>query len=233
MSRKTLVCICAILIVVGVLGIIGCRLFEDKDQNNNSKSYSIIDGEEYVIYERDDSHDSYELVESDEKISFDYPQFNIDSEDAKKINDTIKEKYEEAYKNIFDPTKTEGCIGVKKDNKIYSETHVIYYSYDVYENDKIVSISLTEHMSTRCASGGEYFKGYVINKETKKAMTNEELVNMFNVDKQNIINNYNKQASIVSRDSAKTIEDIILVVKDGKLYYVEYYGDGSGLAEVK
>ena len=228
--------IALILIGLGILCMFVAAGFyllkDDKKEpattNNESlTTYHIVDGEEYTIYEVNDSN---KLVESTEKLSFDYPLLDIDSTDAKKVNEDIKKKYDDAYNDMFS-VEAKGCVAVKKDNKTYGSAHVVYYKYDVFENDKMIAIALTQVVSTRCASGGEYYFGYAIDKTTNKIMTNTELTSYFNVNNETVINGYNEQAKNVNGDPAATIEDVMLIVKEGKLYYVEYYGDGSGLVD--
>ena len=65
--------------------------------------------------------------------------------------------------------------------------------------------------------------GYVIDRENKKVLSNEEITKLFNYDGTKIIRDYNSAidglACMTSDDKVTSVNNIDLYVRDNKLYY--------------
>ncbi|MBP5683634.1 MAG: hypothetical protein J6X02_00070 [Bacilli bacterium] len=208
------------------------------NKNNKSKeqektyNYRIIYGEQFNVYGREDE-DEVEPNLRDWKISFMYPMFDIDSDDARKANEDIKKLYDEAYAlNMEHEYSKDGCIAIKKDDKYYGGSHIYSYSFDISENDRFIAITLINEVSTECAGGYNYYKSYVIDKTTKNKMTNSQLVKYYNLDESKIIEAYNEGSTIFDYDPIKSIDDARVAVYKDKLYVVKI-GNGETIEEIK
>ena len=109
---------------------------------------------------------------------------------------------------------------IKKNGKLYSgEYSMTALKYNISENDKYLSILIGEKRIAICGDTGTSYLGYTINKETKKLMSNSELLAMFNAtkDEKLFINTYNETAQSLGESNAKSIDDLRLYVYDDKL----------------
>jgi len=246
-NGKTILIATLVIIIVGLIGfIVYDKCFnkeapsvkpeeqkeEKKEEKTTKEAYHLVDGETFDVYGMTSGEDT-ELTKRDKTISFVYPVFDIDSDDAKEANAKIKEKYDTAYKtNLESEIDENGCIAIKKDGKYYGGSHIYSFSYNVSNNDKFISIALTENQDTECAGGYHSYYGFVIDKTTKKAMTNKELITYFGGDETNVINIYNRNADTFNYKKATTIDEVELVVIDGSLNVV-CHGNGDELELVK
>lgn len=239
-KRKNLEIIVLGFIIVALLGVLIYLLFIKKDnpteppkpqdnqqvENNqsqieNRKLYHIEDGEKYTIYDFDGEN----FISSRQEISFSYPVIDIKDKTIEEINLEIYNQYKEDNDTNLRQVSQEGCIAIKKGDKYYSGEHIIYDSYRIFETNDYLSIVIIQTIDTNCASGGNFYKGYVISKSTKKVMTNEAIIKMFNANEQELINNYNQNADTVGYDKAKNINDVPIYIYENKLATISRGGD--------
>ena len=203
----------------------------DNNQNNETGEkeekkplYHIVDGEEATILDTINSSPNDKI-----SISFDYPQFDIDSEEIKEINTAIEKIYKRDYDINFSREINEFSeFGIEKNGKYYCngpeeareacEFH--YITYNISSNDDYLAIYFTENIYCHCSGGSNIF-GYVIDKKTNKVLTNSEIVKLFDKNEQDVIDEYNKHidgvACLDESDKAKTINDVKLQIENGEL----------------
>ena len=146
----------------------------------------------------------------------------------KNVNKKIYDKYQEDYNTNLRTVSDEGCVAVKKNDNIYGFHHVFYDEYKIFETDSYLSIVIVDSAYTECAGGYSHYNGYVINKESKKVMTNAEIIKMFNAKENVFIDEYNEAANIFDNNRATSIEDMEIFVLDGNLL-VAIPGNGDTL----
>ena len=174
-----------IMLAFIVGGFFTMRYFTDhketKENKNNNTQQEIdlrIDkGKDYFYYDNEE-----EIIASME-IEYLEPVFNI--EGAEEINAKLKEEVQNLKKTIKyynDSELPEGNLG--NEEKIYS---LNYRDYREFSYDKYLSLAILDY-SYDLVNGSIplHLDSYVINKETGKRFTNEELLNIFNVTEDKI-----------------------------------------------
>lgn len=227
-NNKNGIIVFLVVIIIALMGAVVYFAFIKKDkpselskpqdnisiQENESKnSYHIVDGEEYVIYNSASS--------TNKKISFDYPQFDIDNNDLKRANNEIKKLYEEKYNNLFKNSinPDDGDYYVNKNNKQYGSSEVYIPEYNISETDKYISILILNVRHCNC-SGETNGYGYVYDKMNKKLLSNEEILNLFNVTPQDFIQYYNQYGGCqADNDSISSLDNQKILIKDKQLYF--------------
>lgn len=132
-------------------------------------------------------------------ISFQKLTLNIDSYDAKKINNKLSSYY--------------------NDTISFKEDGIHWYYYDVIESSKYLNIRIMESSTVPNAGSLEnvFVEDYNINKETGKIVSNEELKREYSatVSDDNIIDYYVKDSGCTD-DECDGLKDIVSTV----LYYI-------------
>ncbi len=197
--------------------------------SNSDKLYHIEDGEKFNIYGMTPGLED-NLVPRDIEISFAYPVIDIDSAEVKNINQKIANQYKEDYNTNLrsEFNKANDCVAIKSGNKYYGSSHIYYDTYKVFEKDNYLSIVVVKKAYTECAGGYNYYTGYVIDKTTKKVMSNAEIVKMFNANEKVIVDKYNENAGVFGYAKATSVDDIELFIYDGNLAAV-IPGNGDSL----
>lgn len=205
---------------------------QEEKKEDQKEVYHVVDGEKFDVYGKTPGEET-ELTKRNQTISFVYPVIDIDSEDAKIANEKIKKVYDTAYQNNLNAEADKNaCIAIKKDGKYYGGSHISSISYDVTNNDKFIAITLIGREDTECAGGYKSYSSFVIDKTTKKAMTNKELVTHFGADETKIISLFNRDADTFGNEKANTIEEVDLVIIDGVLNVVQH-GNGDSVEPAK
>ena len=244
-NGKTILIATLVIIIIGLIGfIVYDKCFnkeaapvkpqEEKEEEKEEKKevYHVVDGEKFDVYGKTPGEET-ELTKRNQTISFVYPVIDIDSEDAKIANEKIKKVYDTAYQNNLNAEATaDACIAIKKDGKYYGGSHISSVSYDVTNNDKFIAITLIGREDTECAGGYKSYSSFVIDKTTKKAMTNKELVTYFGADETKIISSFNQNADTFGNEKANTIEEVDLVIIGGVLNVVQH-GNGDSVEPAK
>lgn len=244
-NGKTILIATLVIIIIGLIGfIVYDKCFnkeaapvkpqEEKEEKKEDQKevYHVVDGEKFDVYGKTPGEET-ELTKRNQTISFVYPVIDIDSEDAKIANEKIKKVYDTAYQNNLNAEADKNaCIAIKKDGKYYGGSHISSISYDVTNNDKFIAITLIGREDTECAGGYKSYSSFVIDKTTKKAMTNKELVTYFGADETKIISLFNRDADTFGNEKANTIEEVDLVIIDGVLNVVQH-GNGDSVEPAK
>lgn len=204
----------------------------DKQTSESKKLYHIVDGDDATIW------DSYE---DNILVSFDYPQFDIDSKEIENINLSIKDAYQKAYSHNFKvevSQDTDIPLVIEKDGKYYCDSYnednyceFEYIIYDISEGEQYLAISFTKKVDCHCGVGQQYW-AYFIDKETKRILTNSEIVKKLNKNEQFIINEYNEYIDNIgcyddntkASMKAKTIDDIKFYIENNELLFVKTDG---------
>ena len=184
--------------------------------------YHIVTGEKATVFDRTDGKEF--------DVSFSYPQFDLDIEGIDEINARIAKEYHDTYDMNF-KVSVDGNpeYGIRKDGKNYctkstsdATCEFYYLSYDITESDKFLAIYFTKNRYCHCNGDIIHF-GYVIDRENKKVLSNEEITKLFNYDGTKIIRDYNSAidglACMTSDDKVTSVNNIDLYVRDNKLYY--------------
>ena len=213
-----------ILIVLGLAGFIVYDKVINNKPNDNIESkelYSIKKLTDKVTYT---GKNDLEIINGE--IIFAYPVININSEEIRNVNNEILKEYQDAYSFINsnytkEVSETPICqFTIKKNGKLYSgEYSMTALKYNISENDKYLSVVIEEMHITMCGCGSTSYLGYTINKETKKVMSNSEILELFNASNlENVfVDAYNENAQSIGLGNAKSIDDLRLYVYDGEL----------------
>lgn len=164
----TMVLLVVVLVLVMVAGIIGGLLIsgnrdkvtnivnqgtEKREENKASKK---IDESKPWVYDADYLKENKKIYQDSAKtekyaVNSDkdlvVPYININSDDAKKVNETIKALYEKYYEKYGEEKVTP-----------YGDKIKVYYhyglEYDKYENDNILSVIITLYEGETVVDGG-------------------------------------------------------------------------------
>jgi len=184
-----------------------------KEENKIEQVEKLDDSKDYYYYEKTEqfaelvcanegydpsigmSVDEYfkniDFFTKDSMIEFKYPVINIKSEDVKKINLDIERKIQ-SLKNeyTYNPYNfEEGCMKYTliDSDKVHSDLHLQYYSYEIFESDNYISINEFDNATTGCASGWhDIINSYIIDKNTGKQLTKDDIVELYDVDTKNL-----------------------------------------------
>lgn len=230
----TTVFICATILLGGYV-IYDKVLKKDVIQTNdghkeNGKLYHVEDGEKFMIYGKN-LLENDQLINRNIEISFAYPVIDINTDEIKKVNSEIYEKYQSSYRsNLNNKVTSSSCVAIRKNDQFYGGSHILYNTYRVYETSNYLSIVIIDEKYTECASGNIGYVGYVINKDTKKLMTNKEILRLFNAvnNEKVFIDEYNKAANIFEYSKITNIEDANVLIYDNKLM-LSIKGNGESL----
>ena len=199
---------------------------ENKSEVNDDKLYHIEKLDNAITYEGYQSNKVFTTGE----ISFDYPVIDIDSDEIKKVNAEILKIYCESY--LFEESKISNGHFFKlyKNSKSYGTTSDIKSAkYYISEGSNYLSIIIGIEDNHIVGESSLNYIGYVINKKTKKIMSNREILEFFNATKdENAYINENNQDYMDTK--ANSIEDLKLYVYNDKI--VLCYLGGSGLSEM-
>ena len=218
MLGVTFFCVLSLLLLAildkGV--IFGERIIKRQSTNNSSalNYYHIVDGEDFVLYSAD--NEVYEKL-----ITFDYPQFDIDGLDS--INNSIKELYENHYKElkVVENVEDHGYYLVKDNKKYVNDNELFLLKYKITDTDRYLSIYIEDHRYEN-ASGITNGYGYVYDKLNKKIMTKDEILKLFNSSEKEFIEYYNKYAGCKAdgnKDNITSIDEIGIYVIGEKIYF--------------
>lgn len=131
-----------------ILKIEGAKILRNVKKIDNTKGL--------VYSAREYETDNYaNVIDKTFHNYYEYPAINIDSEDAKAINEEIKEKY--------------GFTKEQEEELFFMELEVI--TYDYYINDKILSVVVMEG-----GNDSTWTSSYNIDIETGKRISNEDLI---------------------------------------------------------
>ena len=220
-KKAVIVLLVFTLVLAGILVFVFCcgkkeevkpEPKQEEKKEDNTKLYTIVDGEKYDLYNNN---------EKVTVISFVYPQFNIDSADAKKANEAIKKVYDDDYNDLFKAKVTDQFdfnYYVKKGDSYYGSSEVFVPEYNISETDKYISISI---VNTSNCSGIIEGYGYVFDKTTKKLLTNEEILKLFNKTASDFITYYNKHAGCEPNggENIKSVDEATIFIKDKEIYF--------------
>ena len=226
-KENTRLIICIVILIFIVLGLVGFIVYDkvvNNKPNDNIESkelYSIKKLTDKVTYT---GKNDLEIINGE--IIFAYPVININSEEIRNVNSEILKVYQDVYSFIdSNYTKkvddTAMCqITINKTGKLFGgENTVSPLRYIISENDKYLSVVIEETHITMCGCGSTSYLGYTINKETKKVMSNSEILELFNASNlENVfVDAYNENAQSIGLGNAKSIDDLRLYVYDGEL----------------
>lgn len=187
---------------------------KEQDKNIDHRLYHIVDGDDYVLYT------DGTIVEN--KISFDYPQFDINTDEFRRANSEIsnlyKQRYDSLLKESINPTDAEYYIS--KNGSKYGSSEIFIPSYNISETDKYLSILIIDKRYCNC-SGQISGYGYVVDKVSKKLLSNEEILKLFDVSKQDFINYYNEYGGchIDNDNKISSLDNQKIFIKDKELYF--------------
>lgn len=226
-KKNTGLIVCIVILILIVLGLVGFIVYDkviNSKPNDNIESkelYSIKKLGDKVLYT---GKSDLEIISSE--IIFAYPVININSKEIRKVNSEILKVYQDVYSFIDsnytkEVSETPMCqITINKNGKLYGgENTVSPLRYIISENDKYLSVVIEEMHITMCGGGSTSYLGYTINKETKKVMSNSEILELFNAsnDENVFVDAYNENAQSIGLGNAKSIDDLRLYVYDGEL----------------
>lgn len=228
-NSKTIILIVITMILILAIGIGGGFLLANKENNANNtntteiktnkqeqtKTSKKIDESKPWVYDANyGENKTNKVVENDNNSNKDLkvPYINIDSEDAQKANEEIKNIYEEMYSKYGDKTS----YGAK----------IIYLSdYKFYENGNILSVVLrTGDAVINGGAGTSKTYIYNFNLETLKNATLKEMAVLCGFNSESDVENKVKQWEKKQEELAKANPDKVAAqmmgVVDGQ-YFVD------------
>lgn len=159
------------------------------------------------------------------KIKFSYPVINIESNDTKRINEEIKNIISDNidnFKNSLENATDSFCIAVKVNDSIKVTSDISWNEFDVYETKKYLSIVVFSHLYNPCGSSGiEVKKTYIIDKDSKKEITNKEILKEFNISESNLF----KDLSEAYKKSDYVTEEFKFIGNESYYSVVDNNGD--------
>lgn len=176
--------------------------------NNNKDLYYYEYGERYGIIEDDEIGIS--------SLEVKYPVINIDSDDVKRINNEIKNKaleLKDTYLSYVGNSNYEEdeeltCTIIKIGSSKLEIEHVEYYTYEFMESDNYLTLIEWSRGDTSCSGGWNYYTNiYVINKETGKELSQEEIVALYNYREKDIIDSYKR--TLINDYNEEDIDDML------------------------
>lgn len=238
MKKNKMLLIVAILVVVAIIMVVIISLRDNNSvvKNNNEITNNTetslantknnggkINEDKYYIYQQDSYDLVYQAKSFSKKIRI--PFINVNSEEAKKLNDELKKSFEEAKESV----KSEGRSSFSYKNMNY-EANVF--------NDELVSVIINEANQIVPGETINEYKVYNFDIETGKLLSNKEtlekiniidldniiianLTKEYNEGKQNMQDNPNLIIDIVQ--SYETLEELLSDIKydiDTDMLYV-------------
>ena len=208
-------------------------------QNDDNKTSKKVDESKPWVYDAEYMKDKEEkektssenkTYKASEEIKL--PYININSEDAKKVNEEIKTMFDKAYEDFG---KLEEGLDLATGKKIIRDDWFSYkkYKYNAYENNNILSIVIEKYDVHVPGDGGREYIIYNFNLDTLKLATIEEVGKACGFNSESevkekvsiVIENEGEEAGILDRawDGKR-----IFIDKNGKLSFViqgPAYGD--------
>lgn len=124
-------------------------------------------------------------------IIFTYPKLTINSSDSDLVNQNIRNQIDnliESYHN--NEGQDWGCVSYEINDKTILTTHFIYYSYDIYKVRDYLTIIVTKHAKTSCATGSSDFViSYMIDSSGKLA-SKDEIISLYGFDEESLKDSY-------------------------------------------
>ena len=227
-----------ILLALGCATLLVCGCDKKVDEQDEKKLYSIVPGEKYELYSHLHLYGRPEYQNENDIIDFSYPQINIDSDEIRKVNESIRKSYEE-IKKYLPKEEGNGCICIKSgDRYLCNGEHLKSEEYGFYETEKYLTIELISRSRTYCAGGGFEYTIYTLDKEAKRILSIDEILNAFKFNKntyeQAVKNKYNETYGI-ELDNFEYVEvgiynnDSLIVVIPGMDTDDVYTYDGKTL----
>ncbi len=162
---------------------------DQKELNNN---YEIKTLKSYDLYEATyDNEDHYKMTKDDNMINIEYIIINYDTDSINKFNQENKEyadKLLKSYYDLLNNTNPEDmdCACIKDNDKYGCSDHLDSLEYKVKETSKYLLVEKAEYAYTFCATGFVGFNYYTIDKDSKKVLSNEDILKEFNYNDQDV-----------------------------------------------
>ena len=195
-------------------GYIVCDKCFNKDEPKEPEKQDVPVEKNNVVKKIDESKPwyymeeiaSYEIFndgETTKKITYEYPVINIDSSDAKKINENLKKQSvdaEKAFINQGYPTAV-ACSEISEED-IPSLPYIIVdgtkkylayydpYKYRIKETEDYVTIVSEETINVSC-DWWPHVDVYVVSKTTGKELSQKEIAEAYGYNYEEILQKYN------------------------------------------
>lgn len=236
-NKKIVYCVIAVLLLL----FVGYFVYSKVSKNN---LYHYVNGEVYGVVEYGDDMGNFNL-------QLKYPVIDIEGEDVKKINTDIKQRaldLKRNYENLDNPLIDVGVIScpiVTINNSKYELEAIEYYTYEFIESNNYLTVIEWSNGGTSCSGGWEWYTFlYVINKETGKVLSNNDIISLYGYNEKEIINKYRDKLSNYNDDDfAYEDEDIDFMLSNydfyigstGDLYMIHdsLAGNDNAIVDVK
>ena len=228
---KTIIGILVTIVIILIIAFMYVLLINKNGQGENKEenkeeikdTYSKIDENKGLYYEiKGNKYDLYAQFNNKKTLSnvtlnLTYPVININTEDGKRINSYLKNQYFDLLDDVKKFNEN-GCVCAQIDNNYYCGDHMPLPSYDVINDDEVLTMIFTKRYYTECAGGSSVDTMYKISKKTGKEVTDEDILNLFNYNQQDI---KAKLTSFLNEkfdyDFTTEINGASYTIKDGKL----------------
>lgn len=229
----------AIIIFIIITGIVISIIVQnnkrkndnDDNKDNISIKYQKIDDTKDFIYIHEGN--VYEVNFNEGKqVSFDYPVININTLSVKKLNDSIKEQFDNLEKDYKRIGTDDDCTCIKIDG-IFRCTDVINsLHYITVQEQDYYQILLYSFINTNCASGGSELTSYIISSLTGEVLSNKEIIEYFGYDSNKLLQKYNEYRQNEYPHHLdvliENIDDLSLMIHNSKLIVINNHHIGDG-----
>lgn len=225
-KKLTIVLISLIIVLILAIGVCAGLWFagdttkiinnsEEKQEQSNSKK---IDETKPWVYDADYGKDKEnKIVDDYYNFSKDVivPYININSKDAEKINNEIKNIYEEVYSKF-------GSIESYTYNGVISNDQTIYkVEYQYYENENILSVVLrVSDMAVNGGAGLSKLYTYNFNLDTLNIATFEEMAKLCGFNSTSEVTDKINKWEKAQNDNPDGLAGTMMGVVDGQ-YFID------------
>ena len=129
--------------------------------------------------------EGFEYKNEDITVDYSYPVINIENEEINKVNESIRDTFEQSESKLRNLNEVNGCVCVKIDDTFHcGGEHLETLEYHLYETSDYLTVQITKVGRTYCASGYSDNVLYTISKNTQKQLDYNNIFDLYNIDKE-------------------------------------------------
>lgn len=214
--------------IVVILGIamIGCGIltynFSDLINEESKEKISL---KEYKKVSMCQNTEDCELADVEFKLIESNTKIKEVSDKIAEVNNKTKDDYEMVTSSITD--KLEGCAQVKD---IYKYSSYITTNYELYENNKVISIAVNKTTQNLCTNSEETtpYDIFIYDKKNKKELTQQDILKEIDYTEDMIKEVVAEviQSKNDAGDNTITLENVFT---ENELVYNLFYSDDGNL----
>jgi len=216
------------IIITGIVVTIQNNLSNNTTNNETSVKYQKIDDKKDFIYIKKGNVYEVNFNESN-RVSFDYPIININTNSVKEVNDTIKKQFNNLEKDYRNINNSDNCTCINMDGKDRCDKYINSLHYVTIEDSDYYEILLYSFRNSNCTIGNSDLKGYVISSKTGEVLSNKEIIEYFEYDTDKLLQKYNeyKQNEYLGVgekfNNITDINDLSILIYNDKLILINHH----------